>query len=144
MGLFKKLKKVKAPAPKITPIVHHFNPPPAPKPAKIVHKIIPVKPPQKVFKPVVKPVVEIADKTNDKVIKPIENETMDIVDKTNDKVIKPITDMVDDVTDFVQSIEIDDEKKKKKVKQIDNENKDPNIMPYLLLGGGIVTLYMVM
>ena len=96
------------------------------------------------FKHVVQPVVKIADKTNDAVIKPIGNETMDIVDKTNDKVIKPIKNIVDDVTDFVQSIEIDGDKKKKKVKQIDNENKDPNIMPYLLLGGGIVTLYMVM
>ena len=145
MGLFKKIKKVKAPAPpKITPIVRHVNPPPAPKPAKIVHKIIPVKPPAKVFKPVVQPVVQIADKANDKVIKPIENTTMDVVEKTNDKVIKPIKNTVADVIDLVESIEIDDEKKNKKVKEIGDENKDPNIMPYLLLGGGIVTAYMVM
>ena len=144
MGLFKKLKKVKPAPPKITPIVHHFNPPPAPRPPKVVHKIIPVKPPQKVFKPVVKPVVQIAEKTNDAVIKPIENTTMDVVEKTNDKVIKPITTMVDDVVDLVQSIEIDDEKKKKKVKEIGDENKDPNIMPYLIIGGVLTTAYMVM
>ena len=126
MGLFKKIKKVKAPAPpKITPIVRHVNPPPAPKPAKIVHKIIPIKPPAKVFKPVVKPVVQIAEKTNDKVIKPIKNTVADVID-------------------LVDSIEIDDEKKNKKVKEIGDENKDPNIMPYLIIGGVLTTAYMVM
>ena len=146
MGLFKKIKKVKAPAPpRITPIVHHFNPPPAPRPPKVINKIIPVKPPAKVFKPVVKPVIEIADKTNDKVIKPIENTTMDVVEKTNDKVIEPIKNTVDDVTKFIDSIEIDDdEKKKKKVKEIGDENKNPNIMPYLIIGGVLTATYMVM
>ena len=141
MGLFKKLKKVKAPAPpKITPIVRHVNPPPPPRPPKVINKIIPVKPPQKVFKPV----VQIADKANDTLIVPIKNETMDIVEKTNNKIIKPIKNTVADVIDLVDSIEIDDEKKNKKVKQIGDENKDPNIMPYLIIGGVLTTAYMVM